>query len=80
MNFCKVKNINPALISSPVYSDFIGQLAMCENFIFLPQVLETFSRVCVEANAKLQRINNAKLVGFFKEDYSSLKGEELQLK
>jgi len=81
MNFCKVKNINPALINSPVYSDFIGQLAMCENFIFLPQVLETFSRVCVEAKMlNCNVLTTPKLVGFFSEDYSSLKGEELQIK
>ncbi len=81
MNFCKTKNINPALINSPVYSDFIGQLAMCENFIFLPQVLETFSRVCVEAKMlNCNVLTTPKLVGFFSEDYSSLKGEELQIK
>ena len=81
MNFCKSKNINPALIGSPVYGDFIGQLAMCENFIFFPQVLETFSRVCVEAKmVNCNVLTTPKLVGFFSEDYSSLKGEELQIK
>ena len=81
MNFCKSKDINPALIGSPVYGDFIGQLAMCENFIFFPQVLETFSRVCVEAKmVNCNVLTTPKLVGFFSEDYSSLKGEELQIK
>jgi len=81
MNFCKAKGINPALINSPIYSDFIGQLAMCENFIFFPQVLETFSRVCVEAKMlNCNVLTTPKLVGFFSEQYSSLKGDELQTK
>jgi len=81
INFCKAKGINPALINSPVYSDFIGQLAMCENFIFFPQVLETFSRVCVEAKMlNCNVLTTPKLVGFFSEQYSSLKGDELQTK
>lgn len=81
LNFCKNKNINPALINSPEYENFIGQLAMCENFIFFPQVLETFSRVCVEAKMlNCNVLTTPKLIGFFSEDYSSLNGEELQIK
>ena len=81
LDFCKNNNIVPALISSPDYVEFITKLSLCEKFIFFPQVLETFSRVCAEAkmlNCKV--ITTPKLVGFFSEDYSQLSGNDLNNK
>ena len=66
------------MIQSADYIEFITKLSLCEKFIFFPQVLETFSRVCAEAkmlNCKV--ITTPKLVGFFSEDFSSLSGDEL---
>jgi hypothetical protein len=66
------------MVSSPDYVEFITRLSLCEKFIFFPQVLETFSRVCAEAkmlNCKV--LTTPKLVGFFSEDYSHLAGDEL---
>ena len=81
MSFCKQNDIQPLLIKSPIYTEFIQQLVLCENFIFFPQVLETFSRVCVEAKMlDCNVLTTPKLIGFFSEDYSSLRGEELQEK
>ena len=53
-------------------------MSLCEKFIFFPQVLETFSRVCAEAkmlNCKV--LTTPKLVGFFSEDYCTLSGDDL---
>jgi len=78
MEFCKNNDIVPTMVSSPDYVEFITRLSLCEKFIFFPQVLETFSRVCAEAkmlNCKV--LTTPKLVGFFSEDYSHLSGDEL---
>jgi hypothetical protein len=81
LEFCKQNNISldsVAAISSPKYKNFIEQLSECETFIFFPQVLETYSRVCAEAkmlNCKL--ITTPKMLGFFSEDYSNLSGVDL---
>ena len=78
LEYCSKNNIEPKLVSSPDYAEFITRLSLCEKFIFFPQVLETFSRVCAEAkmlNCKI--ITTPKLVGFFSEDYSKLSGVPL---
>lgn len=78
VEFCRNNNITPTMINSPDYVEFITRLSLCEKFIFFPQVLETFSRVCAEAkmlNCKV--LTTPKLIGFFSEDYSHLSGDEL---
>jgi hypothetical protein len=78
LNYCKnlKLDLNDVLaIASTDYEVFIKTLASCEKFIFLPQVLETYSRVCAEAkmvNCKI--ITTPKMLGFFSEDYSELSG------
>ena len=76
--YCQKNNIQPELISSPDYAEFITNLSICENFIFFPQVLETYSRVCAEAkmlNCKV--LTTPKLIGLFSEDYSRMTGVDL---
>jgi hypothetical protein len=78
IQFCSKNNIQPTLVSSPDYVEFLTRLSLCKKFIFFPQVLETFSRVCAEAKMlNCQVMTTPKLVGFFSEDYSSLSGNEL---
>ena len=79
--FCQKNEIVPTRIASPNYKEFITQLSECDKFIFFPQVLETYSRVCAEAkmlNCKV--LTTPKLIGFFSEDYSKLSGAELNYK
>jgi hypothetical protein len=65
-------------IASPDYETFIAGLAACNKFVFFPQVLETYSRVCAEAKmVNCRVVTTPKLVGFFSEDYASLSGIEL---
>jgi hypothetical protein len=52
-----------------------------ETFLFIPTVLETFSRVCAEAKMmNLNVMTNKKMIGFFSEDSSNLQGIELVTK
>ena len=79
--FCHKNGITPFRINSPEYAQFITMMSLCEKFIFFPQVLETFSRVCAEAkmlNCKI--LTTPKLVGFFSEDYCTLSGDDLNNK
>ena len=76
--FCARNSIEPFLVGSPDYAQFTSQLSACENFIFMPQVLETFSRVCAEAKMLNCKVTTMpKMIGFFSEEYSSLSGEQL---
>jgi len=76
--YCNAKEIVPKPIKSPSYPDFLNQMAQCERFLFFPQVLETFSRVCAEAKMlNCDVVTNSRMIGFFSEEYSSLKGAEL---
>ena len=78
MAFCKKKGIEPQLIGNKDYNFFMSQMAKTEHFIFLPQVLETFSRIIAEAkmlNCKI--VTTPIMIGFFSEDYSNLSGNKL---
>ena len=78
LDFCQQKNIRPHYVGSPDYKTFMRQLAESEHLIFFPQVLETYSRLVVEAkilNCKI--VTMPKMVGFFSEDYSELSGLKL---
>jgi hypothetical protein len=76
--YCKSKNIEPELINSPEYEDFLQKLAQCTNFIFFPQVLETYSRVCAEAKMLgCNILTMPKMCGFFSEECSTMRGTEL---
>jgi len=77
-NYCKVNNIEPFEIQSSNHHDFLQQMSQCEKFIFLPTVLETFSRICAEAKMlNLKVVTNKKRIGFFSEIYSELSGDKL---
>jgi len=76
--FCVNNNIQPREIQSPDYNNFLLQMSECKNFIFLPAVLETYSRICAEAKMLNCTVTtNPKLIGFFSEEFSNLKGQEL---
>lgn len=77
-NWCKTQNIPFIYIGSPDEKEFLKQLVRVEKLVFMPQVLETFCRLVVEAkmlNCKL--ITKSKLLGFASEDCFELSGVEL---
>ncbi|MAG28370.1 hypothetical protein CMI47_22825 [Candidatus Pacearchaeota archaeon] len=78
MNYCNSQNITPLEMHSSNYYHFLEQMATCKNFIFLPTVLETYSRICAEAKMlNLGVATNKKRIGFFSEPYSEQSGDEL---
>lgn len=78
IQFCKSRNIDPTHIHSNTHHEFLEKLSKHKTFVFLPTVLETFSRVCVESKMLgLSTLTNRTNIGFFSEDFSNLKGIEL---
>lgn len=78
IEFCMEKKIEPTHIQSSSYHEFLNMMSKHNTFVFLPTVLETFSRVCAEAKMLgLSTLTNQLSVGFFSEDYSNLRGVEL---
>ena len=78
LKYCEHREIKPHLIKSNNYYDFLAQLAECENLIFFPQVLETFSRLAAEAKMlNCNLVTTPNMLGLASEDYSYLKGNEL---
>lgn len=80
LEFCRNKGITPLEIKSPDYHTFLRQMSKSRNLIFLPTVLETYSRVCAEAKMLgMSVMTNKRMIGFFSEEISSLSGSELVL-
>tara|TARA_Y100000592_G_scaffold83250_1_gene132870 strand:- start:4927 stop:5766 length:840 start_codon:yes stop_codon:yes gene_type:complete len=78
VKYCNDNNLSYEAIHNPSPSEFVKQMSQFEKFLFIPTVLETFSRVCAEAKMmNLQVMTNKKLVGFFSEDISNLSGKQL---
>jgi len=77
-DYCLSQGLEPLELQSDDYYEFLRMMATAKCFIFLPTVLETFSRVCAEAkmlNLQIRTVKN--LIGFYSEDCSSLSGGEL---
>jgi len=78
LKYCENNEIEPHTIRSNNYYEFLNQLSECENLIFFPQVLETFSRLASEAKMlNCNLITTPNMLGFASENYSHLKGDEL---
>lgn len=77
-NYCHNNNLQYESITSESSNEFLKLMSQYKKFLFIPTVLETFSRICAEAKMmNLEVMTNKKLIGFFSEQYSSLKGTEL---
>tara|TARA_R110000824_G_scaffold119818_1_gene274186 strand:+ start:2637 stop:4253 length:1617 start_codon:yes stop_codon:yes gene_type:complete len=77
IQYCEENNKNYNLISG-IYEEFIELLSKNEEYLFLPKVLESFSRVCVEARIVGCKVMTNKLSSCIHEDwYKQKKGREL---
>jgi len=77
-SWCNKNNKQYNLVGSSDYEEFIKQLSSHKGIVFIPSVLETFSRLACEAKIlDLGLITNKKLLGFASEASFSLRGEEL---
>ena len=78
IEYCEKNEIVPTLLREAGYEPFLYNMARCERLLFLPAVLETFSRVCAEAKMlNLSLTTIPKKLGFASEDIFDLSGIEL---
>lgn len=75
--YCIQKKQEYDLISDSSYYSFLKKLGSNKKFIFLPKTPETLSRICVEARMMNMSVIVNGLVGASKEEWYTLKGEEL---
>ena len=78
LRFCQQKGLTPDLIGSPDQYEFLTILSQYESLLFLPQVLETYSRLVAEAKMLNCKVVTQKiLIGFMSEPYSNQTGVTL---
>ena len=78
VQYCEKNNLQYEAIQTQGHNEFLMEMANYKRFLFIPTVLETFSRVCAEAKMmNLDVMTNKNKIGFFSEDISSLKGKAL---
>ena len=78
VKFCKTKNLEYEEIGEKSHHGFLKEMSNYKKLLFIPTVLETFSRLCAEAKMlNLDIMTNKTMIGFFSEDCSSLHGIEL---
>ena len=78
LEYCAHNNISPVELESPNYRKFLEQMSSCRRFLFIPGLLETFSRVSAEAKMMgLSLLTTPKKLGFCSEEIHKLSGVEL---
>ena len=77
IKLCKTKQWDYDIIPPCSYMEFLLRLGESEKFVFLPKTPETLSRITVEARMMGLSVVTNSLVGATKEEWFSLKGEEL---
>jgi hypothetical protein len=78
LKYCEQNNISPVELESPDYRTFLEQMSACKRFLFLPGLLETFSRVSAEAKMMgLSLLTTPQKLGFCSEEIHKLSGPEL---
>ncbi len=76
--YCEKNKIDYELIKPAQYSDFIKEMSRFEKIVFLPQVLESFSRIAVEARILgCQLVSNNNLGCASENWFRKLKGPNL---
>jgi hypothetical protein len=68
-SYCREKNLEYELLSSPDPRQFIQELAKFEYLVFFPGVLETLSRVAIEAKVVGCKLITNQLLGVASEDW-----------
>jgi len=77
IKLCKAKQWDYDIIPPCGYIEFLLRLGQSEKFVFLPKTPETLSRIAVEARMMGLSVITNNMVGATKEEWFSLKGEEL---
>lgn len=69
VEYCKKNNIKYRKHSQICFEDYVTNLSKSEHFVFMPQTLETFSRVVAEARMLGCKIKTNKNASCILEDY-----------
>ncbi len=77
ISFCIRAKKDYELISSSDNREFLRQMSLCKELVFLPNSPETLSRLVVEARMLGLTVITNKLVGAAKEEFFKMKGREL---
>jgi hypothetical protein len=78
VEYCNKNKISYDVIQTKTPDEFLTEMSQYDKFLFIPTVLETFSRICAEAKMlNVKVMTNKAMIGFFSEEISSLSGEEL---
>ncbi len=77
IELCVKNNLPYELIDFKDQKSFFDELAKTETFIFLPQSLESYSRVCMEAKMLGCKLITNKAIGVMSENYWELNGKKL---
>jgi len=79
VEFCKTNNIKFRVIPPMPWKELIREIAPYESLCFFPKVLESFSRIVVEAKMLgLKILTTPKKLGAASEPWFNLSGKELQ--
>ena len=69
LQICKAKNLKTKVIESKNQKEIWNRLYESEMFVFIPKVLETFSRITCEAKMlECKVLTKPNLIGFFSEE------------
>ncbi len=78
LQYCRRNKLDFGEIKPADQNGFLSQMSEYKRLLFIPTVLETFSRLCAEAKMlNLDVMTNRSMIGFFSEESSNLKGDEL---
>jgi len=78
ISFCKSKNLDYELIGPLPEKEILIELSKYQYFVFIPQVLETLSRITVEAKMLgCKVLTSSKLIGAASEDWFKYYGIDL---
>lgn len=77
INYCKNNGFKYNLLSIKDWKEFIEDLSQCDDLVFFPGVLETCSRIAVEARMLGLSVTGNNLISALKEDWFKLKGDDL---
>lgn len=77
IDYCRKNNISFETIPFVGQKKFFSELAKTETLVFMPQWMETFCRVAIEARILGCNLITNKTIGAASEDYFELSGKEL---
>jgi len=77
IEFCNKNNLPFEYLNAAPFEKYIENLSKVKHLVFMPQWLESYSRLAIEARILGCKLVTNKLLGAASEDYFKLKGREL---